>query len=180
LTFLYPARVTHCAGRRAIITSNPVVVEKNVLPKNVDKCILGLRGRRGHDLRRTFITLAQVDGARRDLLKVMTHGPAADDIINLYTTFPWPALCAEVEKLKVDLARARPEPAAAPSPIDRPDNVVPLFRTAAPKSINPIEQRVAGDCSATCSADFPSAFEPLPRFERGTYGLRNRCSTTEL
>lgn len=30
-----------------------------------DLDVLGLRARRGHDLRRTFITLAQVDGARR-------------------------------------------------------------------------------------------------------------------
>ncbi len=68
-----------------------------------DLVAIGLRNRRGHDLRRTFITLAQVDGARRDLLKVITHGAAADDIINLYTTFPWPALCAEVAKLAVAL-----------------------------------------------------------------------------
>jgi hypothetical protein len=48
---------------------------------------LGMRHRRGHDLRRTFITLAQVDGARREVLKVMTHGPSADDIVSLYTSF---------------------------------------------------------------------------------------------
>ena len=74
---------------------------------------LDLRGRRGHDLRRTFITLAQIDGARRDLLKVITHGPASGDIINLYTTFPWPALCAEVAKLAIALP-AEPAPQAAP------------------------------------------------------------------
>jgi hypothetical protein len=59
------------------------------------------RHRRGHDLRRTFITLAQVDGARRDLLETITHGPRGN-IINVYTTFPWPALCAEVAKLKIE------------------------------------------------------------------------------
>jgi hypothetical protein len=62
---------------------------------------LGLRGRRGHDLRRAFITLAQVDGARRDLLEVITHGPRGD-IVSIYTTFPWPALCAEVAKLRIN------------------------------------------------------------------------------
>jgi len=65
-----------------------------------DLVLLGLRHRRGHDLRRTFITLAQVDGARRDLLETITHGPRGN-IINVYTTFPWPALCAEVAKLKI-------------------------------------------------------------------------------
>ena len=63
---------------------------------------LGLRKRRGHDLRRTFITLAQVDGVRRDLLETITHGPRGD-IVNVYTSFPWPALCEEVRKLKIEL-----------------------------------------------------------------------------
>jgi len=54
----------------------------------------------GHDLRRTFVTLAQVDGARRDLLETITHGPRGD-IINVYSSFPWPALGAEVAKLKI-------------------------------------------------------------------------------
>ncbi len=66
----------------------------------LDLAMLGLRHRRGHDLRRTFITLAQVDGARRDLLETITHGPRGN-IINIYTTFPWPALCAEVAKLRI-------------------------------------------------------------------------------
>ena len=68
----------------------------------LDLAALNIRPRRGHDLRRTFITLAQVDGARRDLLETITHGPRGD-IINVYTTFPWPALCAEVQKLNVSV-----------------------------------------------------------------------------
>lgn len=67
-----------------------------------DLGLLGLRLRRGHDLRRTFITLAREDGARRDLLEAVTHGPRGD-IVSIYTTFPWPALCAEVAKLRVSL-----------------------------------------------------------------------------
>ena len=70
---------------------------------------LGLRERRGHDLRRTFVTLAQVDGARRDLLETMSHGPRGD-IVSIYTSFPWPALCAEIAKLKIELR--------SPSPLD--------------------------------------------------------------
>jgi hypothetical protein len=46
--------------------------------------------------------VAQVDGARRDLFEAMTHGPRGD-IISVYTTFPWPALCAEVAKLQIEL-----------------------------------------------------------------------------
>lgn len=54
-----------------------------------DLARVGLRRRRGHDSRRTFTTLAQVDGARRDILKVITHAPSADDIVGVYTSFPW-------------------------------------------------------------------------------------------
>ncbi len=63
---------------------------------------LGMRARRGHDLRRTFITLAQVDGARREVLKPLTH-PGDSDIVGLYTSFPWPTVCEEVAKLRVYL-----------------------------------------------------------------------------
>jgi integrase len=73
---------------------------------NEDLDTLGLRRRRGHDLRRTFITLAQVDGARRDLLEAVTHGPRGD-IVSVYTTFPWPALCEEVAKLKIGLREGK-------------------------------------------------------------------------
>ena len=63
---------------------------------------LGFRPRRGHDLRRTMISLARTDGARGDILEHCTHGPRGD-IVNLYTTLPWHALCAEVSKLRVAL-----------------------------------------------------------------------------
>jgi integrase len=74
------------------------------LHEDLDK--LGLRRRRGHDLRRTFITLAQVDGARRDLLESVSHGPRGD-IVSIYTTFPWPVLCEEVAKLKISLREGK-------------------------------------------------------------------------
>ena len=35
---------------------------------------LGMRKRRQHDLRRTFISLARADGARKDVLERVTHG----------------------------------------------------------------------------------------------------------
>lgn len=60
----------------------------------------GLRLRRFHDMRRTFISLALTDGANREALKRITHG-AKGDILDQYTTFDWPTLCAAVSKLKV-------------------------------------------------------------------------------
>ncbi len=63
---------------------------------------LGIRPRRQHDLRRTFITLARADGARKDVLEWVTHGPRGD-IVDLYTTLPWELLCEAVAPLKIEL-----------------------------------------------------------------------------
>jgi integrase len=61
---------------------DPIVPSRNMTPRSkqevpkqlkADLETLVLRNRRGHDLRRTFITLAQVDGARRDLLQAIPH-----------------------------------------------------------------------------------------------------------
>ena len=46
-----------------------------------DLDILGFRRRRGHDLRRTMISLAQDDGASREILRDVTHGRAKRDAI---------------------------------------------------------------------------------------------------
>lgn len=58
---------------------------------------LGLRHRRGHDLRRTMISLCRANGARTDILKRATHKPPKE-VIEGYTTFEWDVVCAEVAK----------------------------------------------------------------------------------
>ena len=63
---------------------------------------LGLRSRRQHDTRRTFITIARADGARPDILRWATHGPTGD-IVDDYTTLPWATLCEEVAKVQIEL-----------------------------------------------------------------------------
>lgn len=92
-----------------------------------DLAMLGFRTRRSHDLRRTFITLALVDGARRDVLKPLTH-PSKQDILNLYTSYPWPTICEEVAKLRVDLPA---DVAAAGTPPS--NNEAPATIARAPK-----------------------------------------------
>ena len=62
---------------------------------------LELRRRRVHDLRRTLISLARMDGARASILKVCTHGASKQAMMDAYTTFPWKTLCVEVGKLTV-------------------------------------------------------------------------------
>jgi integrase len=65
------------------------------------------RNRRGHDLRRTLITLARTDGALDSLLRWITHGPRPSEMLDVYSTPPWGALCAEIGKLKVDLREGK-------------------------------------------------------------------------
>jgi integrase len=97
---------------------------------------IGIRGRRQHDLRRTFISLARADGARADVLEEVTHAKRGD-IMNLYTELPWALLCQAVSCLRITLpggpspddadpAASRHEPPAAdhrlaePAPSHRP------------------------------------------------------------
>jgi integrase len=55
---------------------------------------IGIRARRQHDTRRTFISLAREGGAG-DLLRWVTHGPPGE-IIDMYTSPSWAKLCSEV------------------------------------------------------------------------------------
>ena len=81
---------------------------------------LDMRERRQHDLRRTLISLAQVDGAKRELLKTITHGNSKA-IMDVYSSFPWSALCDQI----------------APINIGRLDSVAP--QTLGPVQVQPLE-----------------------------------------
>ena len=72
----------------------------------VDLDALGLRRRRVHDLRRTFITLAREDGAEKDILHLCTHGAPGQDVMELYTSFGWATLCKQVSALQMRRAQA--------------------------------------------------------------------------
>lgn len=61
------------------------------------------RNRRGHDLRRTLITLARGDGAIDSLLRWVTHGPRPSEILDVYSSPPWADLCREIAKLRIRL-----------------------------------------------------------------------------
>ncbi len=75
-----------------------------------DLAALGLRHRRGHDLRRTMISLSRSDGADRDILRRCTHKPPRE-VLEGYTTYEWDVLCREVSKLQINLevSDAKPE-----------------------------------------------------------------------
>lgn len=65
-----------------------------------DLARLGLRKRRQHDARRTFISLALADGARADVLRWVTHPPRGQ--FDAYTSLPWAARCEAVACLRVE------------------------------------------------------------------------------
>jgi integrase len=99
-----------------------------------DLTMLGLRvkagkerNRRGHDLRRTFITLARGAGAIDSVLRWITHGPKPSEILDTYSSPPWESLCAEVLKLKIELREGKVIAMAAndPSGAQGPEKVQP-------------------------------------------------------
>lgn len=63
---------------------------------------LGLRHRRFHDTKRTFVTLAREGGAT-PLLRWVTHGPTAREMLDTYASPDWKALCREVARVKARL-----------------------------------------------------------------------------
>lgn len=63
-----------------------------------DLATLGLRLRRGHDLRRTGISLAQDGGADSRVLRWGTHAPPGE-VVDAYTSLAWATLCRAVSAL---------------------------------------------------------------------------------
>lgn len=78
------------------------------------------RNRRGHDLRRTLITLARGDGAIDSLLRWITHGPKPSEILDVYSSPPWESLCTEIGKLKIELREGKVIAMAANDPTSGP------------------------------------------------------------
>jgi len=66
-----------------------------------DLAALGLRHRRGHDLRATFITLAEDDGADPNVLARITHTAKGRSAYKGYSRTQWDTLCRELGKLQI-------------------------------------------------------------------------------
>jgi integrase len=113
---------------------------------------IGLRGRRQHDDRRTFISLAREDLASKDLIRLVTHGPEGD-IIDVYSEISWPSLCAEVAKLRVELP---PGPGSEDA----------LF--VARKSAKPL----AGGLPMSCQGEIPNAVREVTSWAQQGSNLR--------
>lgn len=112
---------------------------------------IGLRPRRQHDSRRTFISLAIADGGRPEILKWVTHGPP-EGIMSVYTTLPWETLCEDVKKLRIAV---------------REGVVVPIAKRAAALG--------GGDSFHYYKANYRDANDlDLQRFFSGADGTRTR------
>ncbi|HEY1088562.1 MAG TPA: hypothetical protein VGE37_12740, partial [Archangium sp.] len=114
--------------------------------------VLGLRHRRGHDLRRTMISLCRSNGANRDILRRATHKPPKE-VIEGYTSFEWAVVCAEV----------------ATHPVKRPSaaQVITLRRAASAGGEGLVPTLVPPHVSAGNRGAFSMA---LPGLEQGSGG----------
>lgn len=150
--------------------------------------VLGLRHRRGHDLRRTMISLCRSNGAISDILRRATHKPPKE-VIEGYTTFEWQVVCAELAKHPV----RRPVPAQVITlrraasggpeglvPPLVPDQLSPVIRPGMSMALPGLEQGRGGRAeldSSTGGGVLPSDDDPLSRCpsesEAGSGALRS-------
>ncbi len=72
-----------------------------------DLKMLGLRPRRQHDTRCTFISLCLDRGAREERLRLITHGRRRN-VIGGYDKPSWKSLCRQVARLKIHLRDQEP------------------------------------------------------------------------
>lgn len=88
---------------------------------NTDLAHLGLRHRRGHDLRATFITLAEADGADPNVIARVTHTPSKRSAYEGYSRTQWETLCREVAKLRIACASLVPSTSDSDAPSSEKD-----------------------------------------------------------
>lgn len=82
---------------------------------------LGMRDRRQHDLRRTFLSLASDCGCRPDLIEHMSHGRSSRSVADSYRSPAWPTYCAEIAKIQIGAPSAEVRQMRAVAG-DRPDH----------------------------------------------------------
>ena len=128
---------------------DPIVPSRRGAYRNVNASLrrfhedlerIGLRARRQHDARRTFISIARADGAVADKLHFATHGPNGE-IMDDYTTLPWPTLCDEVSKAKISLREGKLIEMPMPLAIGASGLAAPFAAGVEPAAM--IDQKVA-------------------------------------
>jgi hypothetical protein len=97
-----PGRIR--ARRPGSLSGAPLDTTNTLEELHEDLERLKLRKRRAKDLRRCFVSVAQENGADREVLRSVTHG-VKSTVMDLHTTFSWEVQCREVAKLKLRLRR---------------------------------------------------------------------------
>jgi integrase len=59
----------------------------------------GLRVRRLHDARRTFVSVLRSEGVSDKAIRAVTHSTTGDRILDAYTTWEWAGLCGELQRV---------------------------------------------------------------------------------
>ncbi len=133
---------------------------------------LGYRARRQHDTRRTFISLCMDNGARKEILKWVTHDHPRNDSFDDYVTLMWTGLCQEVAKLPISIRQGSSADATAARGTGASDDEL----------VERVTGRVTGH-EASGGIENGSGQVGSLRLERetglgpATLGLGSRCST---
>jgi hypothetical protein len=167
-----PMPPDHAARRRESPTSEGMRSRTYCYKRFRDDLkMLGFRHRRGHDLRRTMISLSREDGARKDLLELCTHNPKKKgSSIDVYTTFPWEAFCGEVQKLVIRERRTPPPLPHRPAENNRAPG-------AEPNSENPMISGELATFFATSAVD-PEGLQVVELWRRRESKPANRKPKT--
>lgn len=103
----------HARGQRKVVDAQRPRSGVSFLHALESDCErLGLRHRRVHDTRRSFISWCRGAGARDNMLKWVTHG-RGKSILDDYTEPRWPDLCAQVLVLRFDFGECNVVPVRA-------------------------------------------------------------------
>lgn len=147
---------------------------KKTRPRDLKK--LGLRVRRFHDARSTFITLGTVDGGEEVWLERVTHN-AKGSQFNQYRRTSWPKLCQAVACLRIE----RLSPAVLQSLLQRAQETVqPSETTQADNSAlgGTRKLRVRGEENVTGDIDADSALPGHAEEQPTVADCRNVVSPT--
>lgn len=128
---------------------------------------LGLRHRRFHDTKRTFVTLARAGGAGA-FLRWISHGPTKGEMQDTYASPPWETLCREVMAIKAQLrgeAVLLPLRAAAGGADQAPET--PQLRSQLQTEVPHMEATDSTAQTAMPRARFELSRQPPPKGTRG-------------
>ena len=117
---------------------------------------VGVRPRRVHGARHTFISMLIDDGARPDLIARLTHTRPVKTAFDVYRSEAWSTMCAEVLRLK----------------IERRGDVLPLWRAVGAEQLENGEGSATESATASMNTDENHLKASAPEIVTRTSSLR--------